>query len=95
MCEKECIPRTAKHAINYSLGSGGYMSDTFSAHHSVPPQKPAWIFPPDLRSGASLILSVIPLPQIWVHRRAVTMLIASMVGFVRDEWGKEAGLSGR
>jgi hypothetical protein len=73
MREQERITGTVKRAINHSLSPGGNLPDTLAARHTIAPKGPAG--PPALNLGSSapLILSVIPLPQICVYRRAAAI----------------------
>jgi hypothetical protein len=71
--EHENVARTGEHSIDYLLCSTGELLEALTTDYSIPPHGPAWPFDLDLGSGASLIVSVVPFPQICVDDRAIAI----------------------
>src|SRR5260370_1658352 len=71
--EHENVARTGERSFDYHLRPGGELLEVFATDYSISPQGPAGPLDLDLGSGSSLVLSVVPFPQICVDDRAIAI----------------------
>ena len=73
MREQKRVAGVGERAIYNSLSSCGNLLDALATPHSVAPQGPAGMLLLNLGAGPPLILSVIPLLQVFVYDRGVAI----------------------
>src|SRR5260370_16689423 len=71
--EHENVARTGERSFDYHLRPGGELLEVFATDYSISPQEPPLPLHFDPVTVSSLVLSVVPFPQICVDDRAIAI----------------------